>query len=90
MSIAVCAPDRTHDLRDFTPIACEACAPARGSVASWQVEIERWERGEIVPIRWLICDLCLPSMQRAARIQHQGICLPLVSELPVGSEARAA
>jgi hypothetical protein len=76
-SVVVATPERSHDLHSLLPIGCDTCH----AVAEWQLEFDRINHGEIEPIRWHICNGCLPSCLRAATAQNQGITPPLVSEL---------
>lgn len=76
-SVVIATPERAHDIQPLFPIGCDTC---RGT-ASWQLEFDRFSKGELDPIRWHICNGCLPSCLRAATVQNQGITPPLVSEL---------
>lgn len=62
---------------------CDTCAPARGSVARFAIELTVRSYGGYRGQVWQVCGRCLDSCLRAAFAQHQGIGAPAVSLLPI-------
>jgi hypothetical protein len=86
----VLAPTVEHDLAALMPLACDTCAPARGSVATFEIAFDVIRRGDVEAERWHVCTACAPSCIKAVLAQHAGFTPPVLSILPIAAMDRDA